>query len=128
MKVALLPGRRLGAVALRVKEPAVATVILHPAKVTTPPAAVLVVEPVQVRLAPVPGWVPMASVIEALRLFVAGFPPASSTVTTGWGVRALPVVDAPGETVKPSWVAGPAEMVMAALVAGVREPSVAVRV
>ena len=52
VNAALLPGWRPGAVALRVKEPAVATVILHPAKVATPPVAVLVVEPVQARVAP----------------------------------------------------------------------------
>ena len=51
VKAALLPGRRPVAVALRVKEPAVATVILHPAKVATPPVAALGLA-VQTRVAP----------------------------------------------------------------------------
>src|ERR1700728_837584 len=89
--------------ALRLKpEPAV-PVISHPAKVATPAVVVngLVVHPPRV---PAPEARP--KVIEALGE-VTTLPPESSTLTTGWALKATPLVELPGEVVNTSWVADP---------------------
>ena len=68
--------------------------ILQPAKEATPPLAPsgLVV---QARVAPLPGWVVMARVIEALEVLTV-LPPASWTVTAGWVVQTASVRPAAG--------------------------------
>ena len=38
---------------------------------------------------------------------VTTLPPESSTWTTGWALKATPLVELPGEVVKTSWVADP---------------------
>ena len=50
---------------------------------------------VQVRAAPVPGWEAMVS-DTAFVAVVIGFPPASSTVATGWLVQVAPLAPPPG--------------------------------
>ena len=72
----------------------------HPAKVATPLEALsgLVVQP----SAPDEG----VSEMEALEE-VTTLPPESSTLTTGWALKATPLVELPGEVVKTSWVADP---------------------
>ena len=76
----------------------------HPAKVATP-------------LEALSGLVVQVSVpdegvreIEALEE-VTTLPLASSTLTTGWAVKATPLVELPGEVVNTSWVAVPGLMV-----------------
>ena len=78
-------------------------------------------------MAPLPGWVAMARVIEAAEV-VTMLPPTSSTVTTGWVVQAAPLAPPPGWALKTSWVAAPMVMVKALLVAPVRPVAVAVSV
>ena len=61
---------------------------------------------VQDRTAPDPGWVVMASVVEADDV-VTVLPPTSSTVTTGWVPNVLPMVAEAGEVVTTSFDAAP---------------------
>ena len=42
---------------------------------------------------------------------VTTLPLASSTLTTGWALKATPLVELPGDVVNTSWVAVPALMV-----------------
>ena len=79
----------------------------------------LEVAPVQASVAPVPGWVLMERVTDAVEV-VTVLPPLSSTVTTGWVVQATPLLPPPGWVVKTSWVAGPTVMVRLFEVALVR--------
>ena len=72
----------------------------HPAKVATP-------------LEALSGLVVQVSVpdegvreIEALEE-VTTLPPESSTLTTGWALKATPLVELPGDVVKSSWAAAP---------------------
>ncbi len=51
------------------------------------------------------------SVIEADEP-VTTLPPESSTWTTGWALKATPLVELPGDVVNTSWVAAPVDMVM----------------
>ena len=76
----------------------------HPAKLATP-------------LEALSGLVVQVSVpdegvreIEALEE-VTTLPLASSTLTTGWAVKATPLVELPGDVVNTSWVAVPGLMV-----------------
>ena len=97
--------------------------ILQPAKVSTPATAVLgFVVHVSV---PPPGFVPIASVIDAV-LPVTVLPPASCTVTTGCWAHADPPVPPPGCVVNASFAAAPTVMLKVLLVAPVRAPSDAV--
>src|SRR5437660_863919 len=101
--------------------------MLHPAKVSTPATAALVLDGVQLR-APLPGGlVPMARVMLAVEL-VTVLPPASCTVTTGWVPQATLRAPPPGWVVNASWLAAPTVMLNVLLVAEVSEPLVAVRV
>ena len=72
----------------------------QPAKVATPLDALsgLVVQPG----CPTSG----VSEIDADEL-VTTLPPESSTLTTGWVLKATPLVELPGEVVNTSWVAEP---------------------
>src|ERR1700722_5975760 len=72
----------------------------HPAKGATPPEALSVLL-VQVS-APDEG----VRVMEADEL-VTRLPPESSTWTTGWVLKATPLVELPGDVVKFSWMADP---------------------
>ena len=54
-------------------------------------------------------------------------PPESSTLTTGWAVKATPLVELPGEVVKTSLVADPVDNEKAAEVAPVSPVEAAVR-
>ena len=76
----------------------------HPAKVATPDAALTGLV-VQVR---VPD--DEVSVIEADEL-VTTLPPESSTLTTGWALKATPLAVLAGVVLNTSWVAAPALMV-----------------
>ena len=93
-------------------------------KVATPFTAFTGVVPLSV---PPPGFVPMATVIEAV-LEVTTFPPASSTLTATAGVIEDPAAVFVGWTVKASFVAVPTETLMAVLVAAVSAPLVALSV
>ena len=75
-------------------------VISHPAKFATPLDALsgLVVQ--------------LSAPDEGLREMeadegVTTLPPESSTLTTGWALKATPLVELPGEVVNTSWVADP---------------------
>ena len=70
-------------------------------------------------MAPPPGWVVMARVIELVAV-VTVLPPTSSTVTAGWVAQAVPSAPPPGWVVKASWEAAPIVMVKALLVTLVR--------
>ena len=72
----------------------------HPAKFATPLEALsgLVVQ----LSAPDEGVSEMEALEEATTL-----PPESSTLTTGWALKATPLVELPGEVVNTSWVADP---------------------
>jgi hypothetical protein len=72
----------------------------HPAKVATPDAALSGLE-VQAS-EPDEGM----SEIDALEP-VTTLPLASSTLTTGWALKATPLVELPGDVVNTSWVADP---------------------
>src|SRR5258707_7375909 len=76
--------------------------MLQPANVATPEEALSGLA-VHVSVPP-PGFVPIARVIGA-ELPVTGLPPASSTVTTGCVVHAVPPVPPPGCVVKASCAA-----------------------
>ena len=105
--------------------PVPALSILQPAKVSTPATAGFgFVVHVSV---PPPGFVPIASVIDAV-LPVTVLPPASCTVTTGCVPNAAPPVELAGELVKASFAAGPTVMLNVLLVAPVSAPSAAVSV
>ena len=92
----------------------------HPAKVATPAVALR-------------GLVVQASVPdEGVRIIeadeeVTTLPLASSTLTTGWAVKATPLVELPGDVVNTSWVAEPALMVKLVEVPEVRPVLVAER-
>jgi hypothetical protein len=88
-------------------------VILQPTKVATPLVAPLVVPPVQASVAPVPGWLLIDRVTEAVE-DVTGLPELSSTVTTGWlpVPQTVPLPPPPGWVVNATWLAGPVLMVM----------------
>ncbi len=113
-KVLLVAWLRPVAEAVSVYVP-ILPVISQPANDAVPPvaASVLVLQP---RVAPVPGCVAMASVIE----FVAPLtvlPDWSSTLTTGCVVQVAALAPPPGWALKASWVAGPAVMEKVLLVA-----------
>ena len=55
-------------------------------------------------------------------------PPESSTLTTGWALKAAPLVELPGEVVNTSWVAAPVDMVMFDEAAEVKVSPLKVRV
>jgi len=99
--------------------------MLQPANVSTPEEA-LCGFVVQVSVPP-PGFVPIASMIEA-ELPVTVLPFASSTVTIGCVVQAVPPVPPPGCVVKTTFVAVPAVILNALLVAEVSPLLVAVKV
>src|SRR5713101_8116667 len=92
--------------------------------VATPPDAVTVVVPLRV---PLPGFVPIATVIEAV-LVVTRLPPASCTCTVTVGVIEEPAAVFDGCVPKPSFVAAPTVILNAVLVAEVNVPLVAVSV
>ena len=96
--------------------------IERPLKVATPFTAFSVLVPLNV---PLPGLVPIATVIEAA-LLVTVLPPASCTATAGCVGKAMPPVELPGFWVKATFVAGPTVMLKLLLVADVRLPLVAV--
>src|SRR3954453_14762621 len=99
--------------------------ILQPAKASTPATAFFgFVVHVSV---PPPGFVPIASVIDAV-LPVTVFPPASCTMTTGCCDQADPPAPPPGCVVNASFAAAPDVMLNVLLVAPVSAPSVAVNV
>ena len=81
--------------------------ISHPAKVAEPDVVVsgLVAHPPRV---PAPEAMP--SVTEALGE-VTTLPPESSTLTTGWALKATPLAVLAGVVLNTSWVAAPALMV-----------------
>ena len=78
-------------------------VMAHPAKVATPDNAVtgLVVHPPSV-----PAPEARDRETEALEP-VTTLPPESSTLTTGWALKATPLAVVPGVAVNTSWVADP---------------------
>ena len=96
-------------------------VIAHPAKVATPLDALsgLVVQLNE----PDEG----VSEMEADEV-VTTLPPESSTLTTGWALKATPFVELPGDVVNTSWVAAPVDMVMFDEAAEVKPSPVKVRV
>jgi hypothetical protein len=59
---------------------------------------------------------------------VTTLPLASSTLTTGWALKARPLVELPGDVVNTSWVAVPGLMVKFPEVPEVRPVLAAVRV
>ena len=59
---------------------------------------------------------------------VTTLPLASSTLTTGWALKATPLVESPGDVVNTSWVAVPALMVKLVEVPEVRPVLAAERV
>ena len=79
-------------------------VMAHPAKVATPDEAVSGL--VEQASAPDEGVSEIMAEEEVTTL-----PLASSTLTTGWALKATPFVELPGDAVKTSWVAAPALMV-----------------
>ena len=74
---------------------------------------------------PVPVLIVAVMVPEAL---VTTLPPESSTLTTGWPVRAEPLAAPEGGVVMTSWVAAPVDMVMFDEAADVKPSPVKVRV
>ena len=96
--------------------------IERPLNVATPLEADTVAVPLKV---PVLGLVPMASVIDA-ELPVTVLPPASCTVTTGCGPKAVPPVELSGLVVNASLAADPTVMLNVLLVAPVNTPLLAV--
>ena len=76
---------------------------------------------------PLPGFVPMARVMESVAV-VTLLPPASCTVTTGWVDRADPPVPLPGCVVKATLAAVPNVIFKELLKAEVRPLLVAVSV
>ena len=55
-------------------------------------------------------------------------PPESSTLTTGWALKATPLVELPGEVVNTSWVAAPVASEKVVEVAPLTPLEVALRV
>ena len=101
--------------------PLLAVSIVQPLKVVTP-AAVDGVQPERV-----PG--PVVSVkVGTVASSVTVFPPASSTVTTGWVVKAVPPVAPAGSVVNTSCAGAPVPTTIESEVAVVRAPSAAVSV
>ena len=78
-------------------------------------------------MAPLPGWVAMARVIELVAV-VTVLPPTSSTLTEGWVPQAVPSAPPPGWLVKASWEAPPTVMVKELLVTLVNPVAVALSV
>lgn len=99
-------------VAVRVYELLLPLLMLQPANVSTPELAFFGFA-VQASVPP-PGFVPIASVIEA-ELVVTVFPPASCTVTVGCVVQTTPAVPPPGCVVKANCAAAPSVMLKALL-------------
>ncbi len=100
--------------------------IWQPVNGATPPLAVTG-STSQLSAAPVAGW----EAIVSDTWFVApliGFPPASSTVATGWLVQVAPLAPPPGSLEKASMYAGPTPTLNGRLVAAASVPSVARRV
>ena len=77
-----------------------------------------------VMVPPVPELIVAVMVPEALTTL----PPESSTLTTGWPVRAEPLAAPEGWVVMTSWVAAPVDMVMFDEAAEVKVSPVKVRV
>ena len=98
---------------------------MHPAKLATPATATTGF-PVQLSVPPA-GLVPIASVTLLVSV-VTVLLPASCTATFGWVVNAMPALAPATCWVKPSFAAGPTVTLKVALVARVREPSVALSV
>src|SRR6266550_4030610 len=98
--------------------------MLTPENVATPATAATVVVPDRV---PLPGLVPIASVTLPVNP-VAVFPWASRAVICTAGLIAAPATASLGGTVNTSWLAVPAVMSKAALVAGLGPVAVAVSV
>ena len=99
VKVLLVAGSRLPSVAPREYVPGVPDprLILHPAKVATPPATVcLFVLGLQTRLAPLPGCVATARVTVDVSA-VTTLPSESSTVTVGWVAKVTPPAELLGD-------------------------------
>src|SRR5580704_8725893 len=99
--------------------------ISQPEKLATPLTGVrgLVVQP---KVAPLPGWLAMARLIDAFEL-VTTLPKASSTLTDGWLVQTAPSAPPPGGLLKTSFVAVPKVMLKFELVAEVSPAALAVR-
>jgi hypothetical protein len=95
-----------------------------PLNVATPLTALAVAVPLNV---PLLGFVPIATVIEAV-LLVTVLPPASCTVTTGCVPKSVPPVVSLGLVVNASFVAAPTVMLNVALDAPVRPVADAVSV
>ena len=72
--------------------------------------------------------VPDEGVSEISAEEVTTLPLASSTLTTGWALKATPLVELPGDVVNTSWVAEPALMANVAEVPVVRPVLAAERV
>jgi hypothetical protein len=121
VKLPLVAGSSDPSVAVIVYVPAL--VIKQPAKLTTPEFSV----PEQFDSPDVPPEVMASLTVD--ESVVTTLPPASSTVTTGWILKAVPAaVGLLGDVVKASCVAAPTDTVMPPLVAGSSVPSLAVRV
>jgi hypothetical protein len=103
LKVLLVAAVRLPLVALRVY-PVPVLLTLKSLNVATPLTALMIVVPDSV---PLPGLVPMATVIEAVEE-VTVFPPASCTTTVTTGDMSTPAAALLGCWPKTNWVAGPA--------------------
>src|SRR3954471_15173341 len=98
--------------------------MLQPVNVATPATAV---SGLLLHVGVAPAGVVIANVT-ALVSVTAVFPAASCTVTMGCFANAEPVVESLGWVENTSCAPGPAVMVKAVLSAGVRAPSVAVKV
>ena len=101
--------------------------ILHPAKVATPAAAVFGLV-VQAKAPPPAGWVAMAKVTLAVLLVLITLPPLSSTLTAGWVVQVAPLAPPLGWVLKASWVAGPTVRLNELVVAVLSPVALALRV
>ena len=88
--------------------------IWQPAKVATPPAGVWGLA-LQVRVAPLPGWLAMPKVT-GLVAVVTTLPPLSSTLTAGWVVQVAPLAPPLGWVLKASCAAAPTVMLNDVLV------------
>ncbi len=105
-----------------------ALLIAQPLNVATPAVAFFESPPLQVSVAPA---VPVPATIERvteLVLTVDVLPPASWIATEGWVVNATPRAPPAGETVNPSFAAGPASTVSDWLVSDARSGDDAVSV
>ena len=97
-------------------------VMVRVEKVATPPE-IVAVEPA-VMVPPVPELIVAVMVPEALTTL----PPESSTLTTGWPVRAEPLAAPEGWVLMTNWVAAPVDIAMFDEAADVKPPPVKVRV